>query len=112
MNIVINNASLALANQMRAMQQAAAGIPNVETATVTATDTPSFSDTLKTALDNTSAAGHHAGNMKKAFELGDPNVNIAQVMTAAQKSEVSFQSVVQVRNKLTSAYQEIFNMQV
>jgi hypothetical protein len=32
--------------------------------------------------------------------------------TAAQKAEVSFQSVVQVRNKLTSAYQEIFNMQV
>jgi len=50
--------------------------------------------------------------MKKAYELGDPNVNIAQVMTAAQKAEVSFQSVVQVRNKLTSAYQEIFNMQV
>ena len=110
---MMNTASLALSQQMQAMQRAAAGKSDATPTTATAdSSVPSFADTLKGALDSTSAAGHRAADLKKAFELGDPNVNIAQVMTASQKSEVSFQAVVQVRNRLVSAYQDVFNMQV
>jgi flagellar hook-basal body complex protein FliE len=44
--------------------------------------------------------------------MGDPNVQVSEVMVAMQKSNVSFQAMLQVRNKLVSAYQEIMNMQV
>jgi flagellar hook-basal body complex protein FliE len=33
-------------------------------------------------------------------------------MVAMQKANISFQAMVQVRNKLVSAYQEVMNMQV
>jgi flagellar hook-basal body complex protein FliE len=33
-------------------------------------------------------------------------------MVAGQKANISFQAMVQVRNKLVSAYQEIMNMQI
>ena len=33
-------------------------------------------------------------------------------MVAMQKANISFQAVVQVRNKLVSAYQDIMNMPV
>ena len=50
--------------------------------------------------------------MAAAFEMGDPNVDLADTMLALQKSSLSFQALSQVRNKLVSAYQEIMNMQV
>jgi flagellar hook-basal body complex protein FliE len=34
------------------------------------------------------------------------------VVLSLQKASLSFQTMVQVRNKLVSAYQEIMNMQV
>jgi len=34
------------------------------------------------------------------------------VMVSAQKANISFQQMIQVRNRLVSAYQEIMNMQV
>lgn len=38
--------------------------------------------------------------------------DVAQVMLAAQKAELSLQLAIQVRNKLLEAYQEIMRMQV
>jgi len=37
---------------------------------------------------------------------------VQDVMLSLQKANVSFQTMVQVRNKLVTAYQEIMNMQV
>jgi flagellar hook-basal body complex protein FliE len=53
-----------------------------------------------------------AGNLAAAFEAEDPNVDLAQVMIAVEKSGLAFQALTQVRNKLISAYQEIMNMPV
>ena len=47
-----------------------------------------------------------------AFERGDKGVDIAEVMIAAQKADVSFQAINQVRSKLVSAYQDIMNMPI
>jgi flagellar hook-basal body complex protein FliE len=46
------------------------------------------------------------------FTLGEPGVALNDVMTDLQKSSISLQMGVQVRNKLVSAYQDIMNMQV
>ena len=53
-----------------------------------------------------------AESLAGAFERGDPGTDVAQVMLAMQKANLSFQAITQVRNKLVNAYQEIMNMQV
>ena len=72
----------------------------------------SFSDALKASLDNVSNAQNQADDMGKKFAAGDDSVSLSDTMIAMQKASISFQSSVQVRNKLVSAYHEIMNMQV
>ncbi len=71
-----------------------------------------FASALKNSLDSVNSAQQQANNLAKAFEMGDPNANVQDVMLSLQKANVSFQTMVQVRNKLVTAYQEIMNMQV
>ena len=76
------------------------------------TDENNFINELKTALDNISQLQIQANHSAKAFEMGEPNVSLNEVMVNMQKSSVSLQFGIQVRNKLVSAYQEIMNMNV
>ena len=71
-----------------------------------------FSVLLKAALEQVNTAQQDAKQLGQQFELGDPNANLQDVVLSLQKASVSFQTMVQVRNKLVSAYQEIMNMQV
>ncbi|OCG78567.1 flagellar hook-basal body complex protein FliE [Gilliamella sp. Occ4-3] len=71
-----------------------------------------FVSELKTALDNISQIQIQANNEAKAFEMGDANISLNEVMVNMQKSSVSLQFGIQVRNKLVAAYQEIMNMNV
>ena len=48
--------------------------------------------------------------LAKAFEMGDPNVDLVRVMLASQQSSVSFRATVEVRNRLVQAYQDVMNM--
>ena len=75
-------------------------------------DENNFTNELKTALDNISQLQMQANHSAKAFEMGEPNVSLNEVMVNMQKSSVSLQFGIQVRNKLVSAYQEIMNMNV
>lgn len=47
-----------------------------------------------------------------AFETGDPQMSITEVMVASQRASLEFTAVTEVRNKLLSAYQEVMSMQV
>ncbi|MCX8588404.1 MULTISPECIES: flagellar hook-basal body complex protein FliE [unclassified Gilliamella] len=71
-----------------------------------------FATELKMALDSISQTQIQAQNQAKAFELGEPNIALNEVMVNMQKSTVSLQFGIQVRNKLVAAYQEIMNMNV
>ena len=44
--------------------------------------------------------------------MGKPDANLQDVMISLQKASISFQTMVQVRNKLVAAYQDVMNMQV
>lgn len=72
----------------------------------------SFATELKMALDSISQTQIQAQNQAKQFELGEPNIALNEVMVNMQKSTVSLQFGIQVRNKLVAAYQEIMNMNV
>lgn len=107
MNNTINPDTLL--TQMRAMAAQAQG-------QTTATNNPAgqsdFSDILKQSVEKVNDAQMDSKKLQEAFQMGDPNVQVSEVMVAMQKSNVSFQAMLQVRNKLVSAYQEIMNMQV
>ena len=59
-----------------------------------------FTNELKTALDNISQLQMQTNHSAKAFEMGEPNVSLNEVMVNMQKSSVSLQFGIQVRNKL------------
>ena len=71
-----------------------------------------FSQALKSAIDQVGQAQQQAQQMTQDFAAGQSNVNLQDVMVNLQKANLSFQQMVQVRNKLVSAYQDIMNMQV
>ncbi len=71
-----------------------------------------FSQVLKNSIDAVNETSMQAAKLAEAFERGDPNVSMAQLMIAMEKSSVSMQAMTQVRNRLLSAYQEIMSMPV
>lgn len=71
-----------------------------------------FSEKLKAAVDNANNIQQAADKLSMQFVSGESNVDLHEVMISLQKANVSFQSMIQVRNKLVTAYQEIMNMQV
>ncbi len=71
-----------------------------------------FADALKTTLESVSATQKESSDLGKRFAMGDDTVSLSDTMIAMQKSSIAFQSTVQVRNKLVSAYHDIMNMQV
>ena len=107
MNNTINPDTLLA--QMRAMAEQAQGKQANSTNSTADSD---FANMLKQSVDKVNEAKVDSNRLAEAFQKGDPNVQISEVMVAMQKSSVSFQAMLQVRNKLVSAYQEIMNMQV
>jgi len=71
-----------------------------------------FADVLKGAIDQVNDSQQTARKMSQAFALGDDSINLSDVMIAGQKASISFQTSIQVRNKLVSAYRDIMTMQV
>ncbi|TAK89947.1 MAG: flagellar hook-basal body complex protein FliE [Burkholderiaceae bacterium] len=71
-----------------------------------------FSTALKGALDQVNQAQNQAEAMAREFQLGNPKVSLEEMMIAGQTANISFQTLVQTRNRLVNAYNEIMNMQV
>lgn len=72
---------------------------------------PGFGDLLQKALESVNAMQHEAGRLEEAVAKGE-NVNIHQAVIAGEKAGLSFKLLMQVRNKMIDAYQEIMRMQV
>lgn len=71
-----------------------------------------FGDLLTDALKTVNELQQETGAKKMAFEMGDPNVTLGEVMIASSKSGVALDAAVQVRNKFVEAYKEIMSMPV
>lgn len=71
-----------------------------------------FGQLLKSAVDQANTVQQTADQLSQEFVRGNQDVELHDVMISLQKANVSFQSMIQVRNRLVTAYQEIMNMQV
>lgn len=71
-----------------------------------------FSNALTQAINSVNQEQAKAEHLVNADATGAKVPDISQVMVAVEKANLSFQAMVEVRNKLVSAYQEIMNLQV
>ncbi len=71
-----------------------------------------FTRALNQALEQVSAKQIESGSLAQRFQLGDSSVSLEKTMIAGQTANISFQALVQVRNRVVAAYQDIMNMQV
>jgi flagellar hook-basal body complex protein FliE len=97
-------------SQIRAMSSLAQG--PAAAAAKDGAERPDFAGLLQESVNKVNETQQVASNLATAFETEDPDVDLAQVMIAMEKSSLAFQALTQVRNKLISAYQEIMNMPV
>ena len=71
-----------------------------------------FGALLKQSLDGVDRVQTQATSMAERFQLGDPKVSLEETMVAVQKASLSFQQLVQIRNRVVAAYHDVMNMQV
>ncbi len=71
----------------------------------------SFSEMLKNSLSEVNKLQRDADLAIREIAAGKDK-DIHQTMIALEKAEISFQFMMQVRNKIISAYQEVMRMQV
>lgn len=69
-----------------------------------------FSSLLKQSINQVNDVQQQAGKLAQSFEAGQTDDSLAEVMISLQKANVSFQGMVQVRNKLVDAYKDVMNM--
>lgn len=71
----------------------------------------SFADTLGDAVQEVNTLQKKSDHLMQQLATGKSK-NIPEVMIAAEQADIAFKLMVQVRNKLIEAYQEIMKMQV
>jgi len=71
-----------------------------------------FANLVQQSLASVNATQTQAESLSHQFQLGQNDVSLEDAMISMQKANISFQTTVQVRNKLVSAYNDIMNMQV
>lgn len=96
-------------NQNQALQRAA-GRGGIGGGTG-AEGAPDFGAAINNALQQVNAQQAKASQISEAYERGDTH-DIVSVMIERQKASLGFETTLQVRNKLLSAYRDIMNMPV
>ena len=73
--------------------------------------TNSFTDAIKSSLNNVNALQTKSDETVDAYERGE-GVPLTDVVLNMQKSSIAFEATLQVRNKVLKAYEDILNMPV
>ncbi len=91
---------------------AGVGSPSSTGATTGASTTgTSFADTLKKSIDDVSKLQQDASQAVTDLATGKTE-NMSGVMTAVEKSDLAFKTLLAIRSKLMDAYDEIKGMSV
>ena len=71
-----------------------------------------FANMLNQAFETVNNLQNDSTNKQTRFDLGDRSVTLSDVMLASQKSSISFEATIQIRNKMIEAYKTISQMQI
>jgi flagellar hook-basal body complex protein FliE len=105
---MLNGIQVPLPNPM--MLRGIEGLPQSQPADGAA-GTTSFKDFMLQAIDQVNAMQLDADQSVEQLLTGG-DVNPAEVLTAVQKADLSFRMMLQVRNKLVQAFQEIKEIRI
>ena len=72
---------------------------------------PSFKDFLLNSIQNVNAMQQSADQAVEQLATGG-DVTPAEVLTAVQKADIAFRMMMQIRNKLVQAYEEVQNIRI
>lgn len=89
--------------------QAGGRVAEAQSAATGGTD---FAAVLQNSIAQVNQTQQQAEGMAANFAAGDSSANLHEVMISLQKANVSFQEMVQVRNKLVTAYHDVMNMSI
>lgn len=71
----------------------------------------SFGEILENSISEVNMRQIEADNASRELAVGN-NKDIHQTMISLEKADISFQLMMQVRNKIVAAYEEIMHMQI
>lgn len=98
-------------SQIRALQaQTGAASARPAAAAAAPAGTPAFGRVMEAVLDRVSVTQTKAADLQNKFQLGDANTDLASVMLASSRAQVEFKGLVETRNRMVRAYQDIMNM--
>jgi flagellar hook-basal body complex protein FliE len=90
------------------------GLPTMPSAPTTPSGAPgdqgSFGDSLRSAIHSVDQLNQTSDSQVSELLQGDRQ-DIHNVMIAVEKADISFQLMMQVRNKILNAYQEVSKLQ-
>lgn len=102
----------ALTQQMRAMESLAAGQTIKSTQAPAPTGSVNFQEALIHAIRQVNEQQNLAQSNAQSFSMGESGVSLEEVMVSLQKANLSFQTMIAVRNRLVDAYKEVTNLQL
>lgn len=79
--------------------------------TATTVNGTSFGDLLKSAIGEADGLQTKADAQISNLLQGAPGTDVGSVMASVEKAGIAFQLMLQVRNKVVSAYQDVAKMQ-
>lgn len=94
-------------SDMRVLAQKS-GLQN--TASVNAQPAVEFGQLLKQSIQAVNQQQQVGNELARSFEMEDPKVDLATVMIEKEKANIAFQTLLHVRNRVVSAYQEVMSM--
>lgn len=72
---------------------------------------PTFKQQLLESIDQVNSMQAQANRAVEDLAAGE-DVNPAEVLTAVQKADLAFRMMMQIRNKLVQAYQEVKDLRI
>jgi flagellar hook-basal body complex protein FliE len=72
---------------------------------------PAFGDLLRQALDEANRLQSSADAAIQELAAGREG-DVTEVMTAVEKADLAFRTLMQVRNKLVDAYEELMRLRI
>ncbi|MGY4878833.1 flagellar hook-basal body complex protein FliE [Vreelandella aquamarina] len=98
--------------QMQSLASQASQSPVNDSQVAASVGRGSFGSELQASIQRINQLQKTAASQAMAFQEGDSDLSLNQVMADMQKSSVAFQMGTQVRNRLVTAYKDVMNMQV
>ena len=100
-------------SQIHGIASVVSSVPDLTSAgsAVSSTESGGFLDSLKQAVGKVNEAQLQGGQAVDALLTGQTQ-DIHRTMVALEQANVSFQLMMQIRNKLVTAYEEIQRMQI